>query len=356
MSIDALGFRTSGRQLIAATESRTDVIAVHALVPPPVWMKVLNHSIPGVADHGVHPARTWRWLVRRWLRGPLDGCRFDVVHANPQMVAWGAAEAKERFGYRLSVACDTTERQFVRELTARKRPRRVEHGEAATFAAADLIAPLSRWCERSLVNDYGIDSARILITPPTVAVPRDLPVRAPNARPLRLAFVGNDFARKGGPRLFRWHQDRWADRGVEMHFVGADAEPRPGRLVTWHGGLPHDRVLALLATCDLLVHPTSGDMSPLVIAEAATLGVPAVASRLAGIPDLVRDGETGLLVPPPDDASFVAAVERLLFDDALRRQFSDRARAFARNELNTTVVYGRLIDRLVGLAASSGPA
>lgn len=56
------------------------------------------------------------------------------------------------------------------------------------------------------------------------------------------------------------------------------------------------------------------------------MGRPIVASRIGGIPDIVVDGETGLLFTPDDERALRAAIERLLNDQALREQMGARAR------------------------------
>jgi glycosyltransferase involved in cell wall biosynthesis len=93
---------------------------------------------------------------------------------------------------------------------------------------------------------------------------------------------------------------------------------------------PHDRVPGLLAAADLLVLPSIYEEMGSVLAEAMRAGVPVVASRVGGIPEVVVEGTTGLLVPPGDDAGFAAAIDRLLRDDAERAAMG--AAALARAE------------------------
>lgn len=69
---------------------------------------------------------------------------------------------------------------------------------------------------------------------------------------------------------------------------------------------------------------------PLVLVQALQLGLPVIASAVGGVPDLIIDGETGLLTAGPDDASgYVRSVKRLLDNIALRRAIIERGRAFA---------------------------
>jgi glycosyltransferase involved in cell wall biosynthesis len=71
------------------------------------------------------------------------------------------------------------------------------------------------------------------------------------------------------------------------------------------------------------------------ILEAMAAGLPIVASAVGGVPELVRDGETGLLVPPGSVDALAAALQRVLTDAALRRRLGDagRRRALAEFDL-----------------------
>lgn len=65
---------------------------------------------------------------------------------------------------------------------------------------------------------------------------------------------------------------------------------------------------ALLAGCDLFVHPSLDDAFPTVLLEALAAGLPIVASNVGGIPEIVDDGVTGRLVPPGDPQQLAAAI------------------------------------------------
>jgi glycosyltransferase involved in cell wall biosynthesis len=88
-----------------------------------------------------------------------------------------------------------------------------------------------------------------------------------------------------------------------------------------------DDVMAVLDAADVLLHPTRADAFPTVLLQALAAGVPIVASGVGGIPEIVEDGRTGLLVPPPLTASaFANRLRSLVGDPGLRRALAERGR------------------------------
>ncbi len=77
---------------------------------------------------------------------------------------------------------------------------------------------------------------------------------------------------------------------------------------------------ALLPGLDLLVHPANREGLGVAVLEALAARVPVVATAAGGIPDIIEDGVTGLLVPPDDEATLAAAIERMLRDRELRER------------------------------------
>jgi glycosyltransferase involved in cell wall biosynthesis len=85
-------------------------------------------------------------------------------------------------------------------------------------------------------------------------------------------------------------------------------------------------VAGALRKADLLVVPSSSEGLPAVIMEAMASGLPVIASEIDGIPELVRDGETGLLVPPCNAERLAEAIIRLLDDPSLARRMGETGR------------------------------
>jgi glycosyltransferase involved in cell wall biosynthesis len=106
------------------------------------------------------------------------------------------------------------------------------------------------------------------------------------------------------------------------------------------GNMPHHDVAQALAAADIVVVPSIVDDRGRVDAttstalEALASGRPLIATKVGGIPEVVHDGENGLLVPQKDPAAVAAAIERLRADAELRRQLSRQARESALHRLS----------------------
>lgn len=90
-----------------------------------------------------------------------------------------------------------------------------------------------------------------------------------------------------------------------------------------------DDVPELLSSSSVFVLSSSSEALPVSVLEAMAAGLPVVATRVGGVPELVVDGETGFLVPPSDAAALAAALQRLLDDPELRARLGAAGRARA---------------------------
>lgn len=118
-----------------------------------------------------------------------------------------------------------------------------------------------------------------------------------------------------------------------------------GAQVSFLGPQPSGRVAEIVATADVLVLPSvvtpEGKMEglPVALMEALAVRTPVVASGISGIPELVEDGVTGLLVPPADPVALAAALATLAADAGLRERLgrAGRERVAAQHDLHATV-------------------
>jgi glycosyltransferase involved in cell wall biosynthesis len=96
-----------------------------------------------------------------------------------------------------------------------------------------------------------------------------------------------------------------------------------------------DDLPGVLPCLDLLVHPATMEGLGVSLLQASAAGVPIVASNVGGIPEVVRDGVNGRLVPPADVPALTTASLELLADAALRARFAEAGRDLVRREFST---------------------
>jgi O-antigen biosynthesis protein len=111
-----------------------------------------------------------------------------------------------------------------------------------------------------------------------------------------------------------------------------------------------DDIRAHLASLHVLVVPSILDGRPIVVLEALALGVPVIASRIGGLPALVRDGETGFLVEPGNTSEIAEHLVRLAGDPEELEDLQRSARAFAESNLDAgsmNAAYEQAFNRLL---------
>ncbi len=168
--------------------------------------------------------------------------------------------------------------------------------------------------------------------------------RRPDIDVARILALGRYVEKKGfGFLLEAVRQLREAGTRVTCQFFGESGPVRADlvRFVARHGladvvqlngFISEEAVLAQLNAADVFVMPSvvepngAVDGIPNVIIEALAVGVPTVATAVAGIPEIIRNGETGLLVPPGDPVALKVAIQSLLQNPALRERVSTAGR------------------------------
>jgi glycosyltransferase involved in cell wall biosynthesis len=126
-------------------------------------------------------------------------------------------------------------------------------------------------------------------------------------------------------------------REVPVALAGSgplDADVRDAA-VTYLGRLDPPGLRAALAEASFTVAPSEWhDNQPFAVLEAVSAGKPVIATGLGGLPEVVRDGATGLIVPPRSPAALASAMKTLWHRPELTRQLGERARQLARDSFS----------------------
>jgi len=134
-----------------------------------------------------------------------------------------------------------------------------------------------------------------------------------------------------------------------------------GDAVTFTGRLDHAAIADLYRSADLVLNPSSADNMPNALLEAMASGVPIVSTNVGGIPFMVADGKTALLVPPGDPGAMAAAAERMLSDPVLAERLRQAGRAEAASYAWSAVKpvlfdsYARVLRRPASRARAGDP-
>jgi colanic acid/amylovoran biosynthesis glycosyltransferase len=232
---------------------------------------------------------------------------------------------------------------------------------------AMVFAPPQCWPRMHVIH-CGVDPAEFSTPPnagsdvlrrPGFSAP-DPGLRSTSDPACRLLFVGRLAAVKGLPILIDALRSLVPKiPGIEL--VVAGDGPDRASLEKLAAGLPvrflgyqsQTQVRDLLREAAAFVLPSFAEGVPVVLMEAMAAGVPVVATRIAGIPELVEDGVTGLLVPPGDAASLVDAMVRLLGDESLRARLIPAARTKVADKFNIHAESARLVAVMTAALAGN---
>jgi glycosyltransferase involved in cell wall biosynthesis len=121
------------------------------------------------------------------------------------------------------------------------------------------------------------------------------------------------------------------------------------------GTLRGEDKLAAFGAADLFCLPTHLDNQPVVLLEAMAAGLPIVSTRVGVIPEMMVDGEHGLLIPPGDRGQLVDALVRLLGDDLARARMGALGRAWAAAEFDRRVVIAKLMGEIEAVHRARHP-
>jgi glycosyltransferase involved in cell wall biosynthesis len=205
------------------------------------------------------------------------------------------------------------------------------------FRSARRLVAWAEWTKVGLVQGYEVPADKITVIPPGVNVHewrRPMP-RVPHAGPIKILFVGGDLERKGGLLLlkaFRALRHLGPEHlgpehsGLELHLVTKDRlAPEPDVFIYNNLEANSQPLKDLYHACDIFALPTFGDCLPMVLSEAGASGMAIISTNVAAIPEIVRNGETGLTVPSGDIVSLTQALRDLVTNPDYRMTLGERA-------------------------------
>jgi glycosyltransferase involved in cell wall biosynthesis len=301
--------------------------------------------------------RAWRPLLERLRSGRVDILHSHKIGSN----VWGAALSTisrppvfVAHEHTWSYEGNPTRRLLDRELIARR---------------ADAFVCVSNEDRRRMIEIERIDPAKIVYLPNGIP-PLSIPDRPSIREELSIA---DDAPVIGAVAILR--PQKAVDVLVRASATVRERFPDVQVLVAGHGdqrqelerlraelGLegtvhflgPRSDVPALLATFDVAALSSDYEGAPLVVMEYMAAGLPIVATRVGGVPDLIEDGRSGLLVDRRSPEQLAAALIRLLDDPEAARRLGAAARRRQQAEFSIEVAasrLGALYERLYAASA-----
>ncbi|MBN1309033.1 MAG: glycosyltransferase family 4 protein [Chitinispirillaceae bacterium] len=215
------------------------------------------------------------------------------------------------------------------------------------YAAADtVICPTESYKMKFLSRINSSIPVNVAVIPPVVAEPGYPKLRMPPVPGRFVLFLGRREAHKGLASLLVAFGG--LERLASLVIAGPGEPIRIRNMAVFDLGEVDEKIKHwLLSSCDILCVPSTDESFGIVFTEAMSFGKPVVGFDIAPINEIVKNGESGLLVPPDDTDSLHRALETALTDNRLRKKMGNAAkerydRLFARHVV---------IEKIIGLHA-----
>ncbi|MBU6443690.1 MAG: glycosyltransferase family 4 protein [Alphaproteobacteria bacterium] len=295
-----------------------------------------------------HLARAVTIIVRDGLLR-----RVDVVHINLSqdgsayrklIIAWVCRRLKLPYvlhlhGSNFHTFWDSAGRRLSRALTT-------------MFACSAMTVVLGTVWLNFVMRKAPALASRIVILPTAARDPGQRRTQQ-SGKPRRIFFSGQHGPRKGTRELIgalnrlkcdpSWSATMTGNGAIDQTREAAKSAGIADR-VTIPGWIPSSQFEALLDEADILVLPSHDENLPLSVVEAFARGIAVIATPVGALPDIIKDEQTGLLVPAGDVAALAAGIERLLHDDVLRARLGSAGRSVYEERLTLPAYARRLAE------------
>ena len=379
VQIDTFTIRRAGDDQLLSDDDRAEDATTYVVVPPRPGTLIGSHAAALASRPGRYLS-TLRLAIRLRARGPRAAL-WQLFYFGEAAMVW--RECRRRgirhiHAHHANVGSDVAllashlggegwswsfTMHGPTELFDVREHRLGQKVELARFVACisdyarsqlmALVGP-SHWAKLRVVH-CGVDVARF-----------DLVDRAGAGREPEILTVGSVVPRKGQALLVEAVAEL-ARRGVQARLTVVGDGPRLQELrtlaerlgvadrVTFAGAVGQDRIGAYYQRAGLFALPSFAEGVPVVLMEAMATGLPVVASRIAGVPELVEDGVSGLLVEPGSVSSLTGALARLLSDrPEQRRAMGEKGREKVVAEFDLEQTAGQLRETFAELVPATG--
>ena len=299
----------------------------------------------------------YTWLLHRWLRGYLRQYPRDVLHLHG-MRPLGASR-----GLGLPVVFTNHTSGYLKRIERGGRElakirRRLAHID-------QVLAPSEELCEATRAGGY---------QGPVTFIPNGVDTQAfsPGESPLRaewgvkadetVILLARRLVEKNGVRVLAQAMTGLGDLPVRLVVAGEGPERAVmervldeagmGDRALFLGSVENARMVEVYRAADVSVLPSFMEATSITGLESMACGLPLVGTRVGGIPALIDEGRTGLLVPPGDPEALAEALRSLVADPERRRVMGEQARARAVAEFDwrriaerTLAVYRNLLEK-----------
>jgi glycosyltransferase involved in cell wall biosynthesis len=323
------------------------------------YFPIVDRIVPGAGSS----CKIGAAMMRLVSRHRLDVVEFPNYEGH---ALWYARSRPAPLVVRLHTS--SLESQGIDGIRARYSDRWDVRRERWSSLAADLLVTHSLAHRERMADELSIDPRRIAVVPHGITVYPDF--RRPPAREdeLTVVYLGRMERRKGTMDLLLAIPDvlREVPR-ARFVLIGTDRAHCPGgrtharfveeefpaqvrERIRFEGHLPAEEVVRRLQSADLFVAPSVYESFGLVFLEAMRWGTPAIGTTAGGIPEIIQEGESGMLVSPNDPDALASAMITLLKDDGLRHRIGQAGRRRVETMFSPEIMAGRVAD-LYGLAA-----
>jgi glycosyltransferase involved in cell wall biosynthesis len=225
--------------------------------------------------------------------------------------------------------------------------RRREEREGRGIQRADFVTAPSLEVLQAVKRHYGLTlTASRVIPNPLEAVAETEIWNVKTSSHDSLLFVGRFDSRKGGDVVLRMFSELAAcypkltlkfvgpDRGIKVakgkiwcfdDFIRNSIPEECRSRIEFRGRMDHSDLMCLRRKCFTTVVASQYEIMPYSVLEAMSLGCPLVATAVGGIPELIKDGRNGLLLPSQDVGAMARACQRLLDDKGLAARIGRQA-------------------------------